>query len=60
MKTIEQMQDRLIKKAGLEHPLVIWFYQLCEFYEHTEYNRETLYDVMLSLDDAIDYENELE
>lgn len=59
MKTIEQMQDRLIKKVGMEHPLVIWFCQLCKQYEHTEYNRETLYDVMLSIDDAIDYENEL-
>lgn len=59
MKTIEQMQEKLIKKAGMEHPLVVWFCSLCEQYEHSEGNRASLYDVMLSLDDAIDYEMEL-
>lgn len=60
MLSVQQMQDRLVQKAGMEHPLVIWFYSLSEAYDQTEYNRETLYDVMLSLDDAIDYTMELD
>lgn len=59
MKTVEYMQDKLIQKGGMEHPLVIWFYSLCEQYENTEYNRECLYDVFLSLEDAIDYQMEM-
>lgn len=60
MKTIEQMQEKLIAKVGMEHSLTVYFCALCEQYEHSEDNKEVLYDIMLSLEDAIDFESELD
>lgn len=58
--TVEKMQDRLIHKYGMEHPLIIWFIDLCEKAECTKYNRECLYNVYISIDDAIENEMDME
>lgn len=44
--TREQMQNTIISIYGMEHPITIWFFELCEEYEDNRWNNQCLQSIV--------------
>ena len=56
----EEMQNRLIKALGFEHPAVVEFYRLCDEYDDNAWNNRCLFGMFEAILDLVQYASELE
>lgn len=58
--TREEMQNVIGNAYGMEHTATIWFFELCEEYESSEWNDKCLFGIFSSLLDLRQYSAEME